>query len=283
MTDTAVTLAIGFVSGVLSGMFGIGGGVVTTPALRLILGAPALIAVGTPLPVIIPSAITGAISYTRRGLADVRTGVTVGLVGSGFAVAGALLATRAGGRVVLMATAVLIVYMAADMLLQTIRPPATAKAAPVAPAAAPVGPAASDPTDGSIVAEAAPPERGANIWGLALLGAVTGLYSGFLGLGGGFVLVPMLTRWFGFPVKRAIGTSLVAVGLLAIPGTISHYLLGNVDVHAALLLIVGVVPGALVGARITFGASDRAIRLGFAALLLVVGVTLAASELGWLG
>ncbi len=257
MSDTAVTLAIGFVSGVLSGMFGIGGGVVTTPALRLILGAPALIAVGTPLPVIIPSAITGAISYTRRGLADVRTGVTVGLVGSGFAVAGALLATRAGGRVVLMATAVLIVYMAADMLLQTIRPPATAKAAP--------------------------PERGANIWGLALLGAVTGLYSGFLGLGGGFVLVPMLSRWFGFPVKRAIGTSLVAVGLLAIPGTISHYLLGNVDVHAALLLIVGVVPGALVGARITFGASDRAIRLGFAALLLVVGVTLAASELGWLG
>jgi len=277
VAHTAVTLGIGFVSGVLSGMFGIGGGIITTPALRLILGAPALIAVGTPLPVIIPAAITGAISYARRGLADVRTGVTIGLVGSGFAVAGALLATRAGGRIVLVATAVLILYVAVDMVLQTVRPPASVEAVSV-------GSAPVEATEGSAAADASSPHgRDRNIGGLALLGAVTGLYSGFLGLGGGFVLVPMLSRWFRFPVKRAIGTSLVAVGLLAIPGTISHYLLGNVDVRAALLLIVGVVPGALVGARITFGASDRAIRIGFAALLLVVGVILGASELGWLG
>ena len=75
----------------------------------------------------------------------------------------------------------------------------------------------------------------------------------------------------------------MAVGLLAIPGTISHYLLGNVDVRLSMLLIIGVIPGALVGARITFGASDRFVRVGFAALLATVGLLLGASELGLLG
>ena len=94
----------------------------------------------------------------------------------------------------------------------------------------------------------------------------------------------MLTRWFRFPVKRAIGTSLVAVGVLAVPGTITHYLLGNVDVRMALLLMVGVIPGAFVGARITLwreGADDAR---RFAVLLVVVGCVLAASaESGVLG
>ncbi len=267
MPTWALTVAIGFVSGVLSGMFGIGGGVITTPALRLLLHTSALVAVGTPLPVILPSAVTGAIAYSRRGLADLRTGATVGLVGSAFAVLGALATVRVGGRVVLVTTAVLIVYMAIDMTLQVLSAPRSAGEAPAE-------------ADAEAMAAA---DRRPSLAGLAVLGVVTGLYSGFLGLGGGFILVPMLSRWFRFPIKRAVGTSLVAVGLLAIPGSISHYLLGNVDVRLTVLLIVGVIPGALVGARITFGASERFVRIGFAALLAVVGLLLAASEFGWLG
>jgi len=256
------TALIGFVSGVLSGMFGIGGGVITTPALRLLLHTPELIAVGTPLPVIIPSAITGAIAYGRRGLVDLRVGVTVGVVGSGFAVAGAFAATRAGGRTVLIVTALLIMYMAADMTQQAIS----------------AGRRASN--DGE-KQEGGEPKR--RLGGVVVLGVATGLYSGFLGLGGGFILVPMLTRWFRFPLKRALGTSLVAVGVLAIPGTITHYFLGNVDLAMSALLIVGVIPGALVGAHITFGASDRFVRIAFAALLAAVGVLLGITELGFLG
>lgn len=258
MAGWPLAVAVGFASGLLSGMFGIGGGVVTTPALRMIVGTSALVAVGTPLPVIIPSAITGAIAYSRRGLADVRSGLTIGAAGSGFAALGALLATRAGGKVVLIATAVLIVYMAGDMLLQAFRPP---------PGVALGGESTESPERTGFAA-------------LAFLGAVTGLYSGFLGLGGGFVMVPMLSRWFRFPLKRAVGTSLVAIGLLAVPGTISHYLLGNVDLRLALLMVLGVIPGAWLGARITFGASDRFVRVGFAALLAIAGLLLGASELG---
>jgi uncharacterized membrane protein YfcA len=115
---------------------------------------------------------------------------------------------------------------------------------------------------------------------LAAIGVLAGVYSGFLGLGGGFVIVPALTRYLGMPVKRAIGTSLVTVAVLAIPGTITHYFLGHIDPWLALFLAIGVVPGAMIGARLTAGASDRAIRLAFAGLLLVVGVWLTVSELG---
>jgi hypothetical protein len=102
-----------------------------------------------------------------------------------------------------------------------------------------------------------------------------------MGLGGGFILVPMLTRWIRFDIKRAIGTSLAAIAILAVPGTVAHSVLGNVDWGMAAGLIVGVVPGAWLGSRISLGASDRAVRIGFSAMLLLMGGALAGSELGW--
>jgi uncharacterized membrane protein YfcA len=80
--DGVAKVAVGLFSGVLSGAFGIGGGLITTPAIRLLLAYPALIAVGTPLPVILPGALTGAVTYWNRGSADVRAGIVMGLIGS---------------------------------------------------------------------------------------------------------------------------------------------------------------------------------------------------------
>ncbi|TLM78077.1 MAG: sulfite exporter TauE/SafE family protein [Actinobacteria bacterium] len=243
---------VGLLSGVLSGAFGIGGGIVTTPAV-LALGFPQLVAVGTPLPVIIPTALTGAWSYARRGLADLRAGVVIGAFGAAVSVVGALGAERVGGGVVLVVTAALIVYTAADMAVAESRGPRRASGA--------LGEAAAVPRPAFAA--------------LAALGVVTGLYSGFLGLGGGFIIVPALARWLGYPIKRAIGTSLVAVCLIAVPGTATHWALGNVDWGLAAALVVGVVPGALVGAKLTSVAADRAVRLGFAALLAATGAWLA--------
>lgn len=246
--------AIGFASGVLSGAFGIGGGIVTTPAIRLLMGAPALVAVGTPLPVIIPTAITGAASYHRRGLADPRSALVIAAAGIPAAIAGAFIATGIGGRVVLLGTAVLTVWAASDMWLQ-LRPDSRASS----------GEEATPPAPRAIT--------------LAAIGAIAGLYSGFFGLGGGFVLVPLMTRWLRFPVKRAIGTSLVAVALLAVPGTLTHAYLGNIDWLLAAGLVLGVVPGSALGARITLVAADRAVRIGFVVLLVVAAAWLAATEL----
>ncbi len=257
----------------MSGLFGIGGAVVTTPAIRMLLGYPQLIAVGTPLVVIIPTAMAGAFVHVRQGSVDVRTGALVALAGLPASVGGAALTRVVGGSVVLIVTAVVIGYMAIDMLVLSIRGSHVA-------------------LEGGGIEEADPalvggrgvlrdPRPGSGR--VAVIGIATGLYSGFLGLGGGFIVVPALIRWLGFPVKRAIGTSLVAVALLAVPGAISHYLLGNVDLALAGALMLGVVPGALAGARLVSVSRERALSVGFAVLLLVTGVTLGLTEAGILG
>ncbi|MDO9557948.1 MAG: sulfite exporter TauE/SafE family protein [Coriobacteriia bacterium] len=262
--DVVLPVLIGVGSGFLSGQFGIGGAMVTTPAIRLLLGRPELIAVGTPLPIIIPTAVAGAIAYARRGLIDVRAGLTVGLAGSLASVAGAWSTRLVGGSFVLVVTAVVICYMAMDMALLAFRKASAEVESGVVPAV-PHGVAKRLPV------------------GYILLGLMTGLYSGFLGLGGGFIVVPALIRWFGFDAKRAIGTSLVVVSVLAVPGSITHYFLGHVDLWLAGVMALGVVPGALLGARVTALASERFVKIAFSGLLLVVGIVLALAELGVLG
>lgn len=255
-TSWPLVVVIGLAAGYLSGQFGIGGGLVTTPAIRLLLGRPEMIAVGTPLPVIIPTALVGAFAYARRGLIDVRAGLVIGAFGGVFSVLGARLTTLVGGSTVMVVTAGVICWMAVDMTVLALRgerPEAEREARAV---------------------------RAHSVLWLGVLGAVTGLYSGFLGLGGGFIVVPALVRHFAFPAKRAMGTSLVVVSLLAVPGTVAHYMLGNIDPGLAATLAVGVVPGALLGAKVTAIAREKTVKIGFAALLLVTGVVLALTEIG---
>ncbi len=258
MVSPIPAIAVGFVAGVLSGAFGVGGGVVTTPAIRLLFDAPALIAVGTPLPIIIPTAITGALSYVRLGLADVRTGVLIGIVGAAFSVAGAMLSDVVGGTLVMLFTAALILYLALDTARRALRS----------------GPNGANDEGVDMRSKRVSPSR------IGAIGVATGLYSGLLGLGGGFVIVPLLARWLRYPIKQAIATSLVAVAVLAVPGSIAHWMLGHVDVAMAGWLMLGVIPGALLGARLTSVARERHVEIGFAVVLLITGGLLAMNELG---
>ncbi|HET6497781.1 MAG TPA: sulfite exporter TauE/SafE family protein [Coriobacteriia bacterium] len=253
MTAWLPAALVGVGAGILSGAFGVGGGVLTTPAIRLLLGQPELIAVGTPLPAILPTAIAGAAAHARSGTADVRTGLVTGALGVPAAVVGALLTPVVGGTAVLIVTAVVIVAVAIDMLRGN--------------------------GSGRRERIAAPPPR-PRLPVLGALGVATGLYSGFLGLGGGFVLVPLLNRALGMSIKRSIGTSLVAVAVLAVPGSLTHWTLGHVDAGLAFVLAVGAVPGALLGARLNAWATERTIRVAFAVMLACVGALLAAHETG---
>jgi uncharacterized membrane protein YfcA len=113
----------------------------------------------------------------------------------------------------------------------------------------------------------------------AWIGALAGGLSGLLGIGGGVVMVPGFTQYAGLPVKRAIGTSLACVAVFAVPGTITHALLGHIDWRFGLLLAVGVIPGARIGAALTIAADDRRLRLVVAAFLGVTAVLYAGGEL----
>jgi hypothetical protein len=259
VTQPLLTILIGLAAGYVSGQFGIGGALLATPAIRLLLDVPAIVAVGTTLPVVVPTALVGAIAYGRQGLLDPRAGALVGLGGAVASVPAALLSARVGGPAVLLLTALLILVLAADTMRAAVW--------------AEVGSAVGESGSGAL-------PRDHVTLPLVGVGIAAGALSGLLGVGGGFVIVPALARLLGYPIKTAIGTSLMAIAILAVPGSVTHISLGHVDIGIALALAAGVVPGALLGARVTALAQDRTVRIAFACLLVVAAVVLGLNELG---
>jgi uncharacterized protein len=255
----ALTLLAGLASGILSAAFGVGGAVVTTPAIRA-LGAGPLEAVGSTLPAILPSALVGSIRYRREGLIRWDAVRWTGGTGAIAAVVGAALARRVPGEghLLMLGTAALMALTAARVASS----PAAAQ--PIDPSGA--------PSDSRIPA-------GSSRARLALTGAVAGVLSGLLGIGGGIVMVPAFTAWLRFPIKEAIGTSLACVGILAVPGTATHALLGGIDWSYAVPLAIGVVPGARLGSGLAIRATERGLRLAVAGLLATIAAVYAAAEI----
>jgi uncharacterized membrane protein YfcA len=251
----ALTLLLGFATGLLSGMFGVGGAVISTPGIRA-LGADAVVAIGTTLPSIFPGAVSGSLRYGREGLIEWRAVAATVPLGLVMAVVGALLVEviPGEGHLLMVATAGLLLFSASRL----------------------ARPVQDTPLAGG---EVAPPPPGHQTARFVAVGAAAGLTSGLLGIGGGVVMVPGFVELAGLSVKRAIATSLVCVGLFGIPGTITHALLGNIDWRFALLLTVGVIPGAWIGAHLTIRAADSRVRRTVAAFLGLTAVVYGAGEI----
>lgn len=247
-----LTLALGVLTGVMSGAFGVGGAIVSTPGIRL-LGASTFVAVGTTLPSILPGAVAGTARYRREGLVDWRTLAVASPGGVVAAVAGSLAshAVPGDGHWLMVLTAALLGVTAVRM-------------------------ARRSPTDAGQGDE---PHRPPSLVATAAIGVTAGLLSGLLGVGGGLVLVPGFSEVLGLRLKAAIATSLACVGILALPGTVTHALLGDIDWRLALLLTVGAVPGARLGAAAALAAGDRRLRLAVAIGLGLVALLYGGGEL----
>ena len=108
---------------------------------------------------------------------------------------------------------------------------------------------------------------GANMVVLALLGVVVGIGAAFTGLGGGFLLIPLLL-FLGYTAQKSVGTSFLAILVISISALVAHNKLANVDYRAGLLLGIGGVVGAQVGARLVEHVSTASFKKVFAAILL---------------
>lgn len=248
--DALIAVLVGLVSGVLSGLFGVGGGIVMTPGIQVLLGTRAIVALASPLPVIFPTALTGAYTYGKAGQLDIRAALWIvgpGIVG---AVGGAALTDLVDTQWLLLATAVLLAYQAVGILRGANRPDAGVE----------------------------PSARGTPLI-FAGIGLLAGVVSGLLGIGGGLVMVPLMAGVLHMPLKRALGTSLLAIAALVIPGTIVHSALGHIDWAIVLFVTIGAVPGARLGAQLALGTRERTLRRLVGTFMLVVAVAYALDQL----
>ena len=244
--QVVLSLLLGVATGVLSAMFGVGGAVISTPGIRA-LGATPLQGIGSTLPSIFPSSITGTLRYHREGLVRWRAVRWTAAFGAPAAVLGSLATSSIPGKghVQMIATAALVGLTA----YRTARQPEH-RPSPVESAGAPIGGEADTAATGA-AAEVAPSTVG--WWCYALIGAGAGTLSGLLGVGGGILMVPAFQGWLRMGLKETIATSLACVGLLAIPGTITHTIKHHIDWTFAIALAAGVVPGALTARFVTAG------------------------------
>lgn len=274
-----LTALAGVFTGALSGAFGVGGAVISTPALRA-LGVPASLAIGTTLPSILPSAAAGALRYRREGLIDRQAVLLTVPIGLATSVGGAVLSevVPGEGRLLMLLTAALLGVSSVRM----------ARSTPVGVGTATSGVGGGQGAMAPVPAETGDPAPGAPHHGrgpalaFAAVGASAGLLSGLLGVGGGIVMVPGFTQVAGLSIKSAIATSLVCVAVFAIPGTITHAVLGNIDWRAAAFLTLTVIPGSRLGAAATMRTSEATLRRVVAGSLGVIAVLYGASELAGL-
>ena len=273
---------LGFVVGLLSGMFGVGGGFLTTPLL-IFYGIPPTVAVASATTQITGASVSGAMVHMRRGGVDLKmAGVMIagGLFGS-FIGAALFRLLQSSGQidVVIGFMYVLILgWIGAIMVIDSLKTLGYIKPE------VPEGPrprhnrwVASLPyrwrfhSSGLYISPVAP----------FVLGLLAGTLTVFLGIGGGFILVPAMIYLLGMPARVVIGTSLVMI--LAVSGatTMVHAITTRaVDIVLAGLLLIGGVVGAQYGALLTLRIKPDYLRLALAIIILLVALRMALG-LAW--
>jgi uncharacterized membrane protein YfcA len=236
--------------GLAFGLFGAGGSAFGTPILAL-MGIPAPIALASPLPAVLPSALMGARQYLRAGVLDRRVARLAVIAAVPTVIIGALLSRVLSDELLLLASGLLLVVVGIRMVLPM-----------------------HDRIDG------VPHPRVDRTPIVVASVAAAGLVAGLLATGGGIVLVPLFIVAFGFTAARAAGTSLVVAAALTVPTLAMHWLLGNIDWSIAAAFAVGMVPASFVAARVGLQLPDRFVRPAFGAVVLAFSLYFVAAQLG---
>ena len=260
--------------GVMSGLLGVGGGTIMVPIFRLAFGMSPLASTATSLFAIIPTSISGVVAHTRAKTCVPKLGLALGVGGAVMSPLGVWLSSVSPGWLVICVAAIVIGFSAVKMFKKA------AKCAP-SPRAGRAGGNAQG-ASAKVVPDQPVLSRNQYLQG-ACIGLIAGLASGYVGVGGGFIMVPLMLAVLDIPMSLASGTSLIAIMILAIPGVIEQGLLGNIEYLAGIAIVVGSIPGALVGARLVRVVPERQLRFIFGGFLLVAAVMLMLNEFGILG
>ncbi|CCO07476.1 sulfite exporter TauE/SafE family protein [Desulforamulus hydrothermalis] len=272
-------LYIGFIVGILGGFFGIGGAFIVTPALN-ILGFPMAFAIGTDIAHIFGKSIVATFKHALLRHVDFKLGLFMGLLGMYGVSLGkqtVLYLEKMGqvGPIVRMVYIIVLFTLGIFMIGEYYRYSRLSENEKISaeknkPRLAGwvqrlrVGPYISFSTS---------QVKSISLWVILFLSIFSGLVSGFLGVGGGFIRVPILIYALGLPTVMAVGTDLFAILITNSWGAYIYALAGKVEIIGALVMVVGAAVGAQIGSVATAYIKGMKIRLYFGITLLLVGVS----------
>ena len=242
MMGTLINLALGFSIGLSLGLLGGGGSILTVPALVYLVGQSPQAAITASLAIVGATSALGAFFHRAQGTLNWRLALAFGGVGMVTSFLAAGLSRRFGPTALMMAFAVLMLIIGGLMIARR----------------------SSQASAG--------PQRG---WPVVLAsGAGVGLLTGFLGVGGGFLIVPALVLLVGVPMQQAVGTSLVVIAMNSLAGLLGH--LGGPALDMALILtfVAAGVLGAFGGARLAERLPAARLRQLFALFVIVLALFL---------
>jgi uncharacterized membrane protein YfcA len=250
----------GFLIGILASMTGVGGGVFVVPILLFFYGdtiKTTQMATATSLTAIIFTAIASTINYSRQKRIFYKTGLVLAAASAPGSYFGAWVADKTDERLLGVIFGAFLIVVAARMIITLTR----------------------KKTEDTTVAAKSDSEliryRRTLIIGLSL-GFCGGFASGLLGIGGGTLIVPIMTFGLGMPMYYATATSMFTMIITATAGSIQYYQQGIVNFPFALLIASGTIVGAQVGASTSKKMSNRSLTLVFALVLIAAGVNMLA-------
>lgn len=243
-------LILSFLMGLALGMLGGGGSILTVPILIYVFGLPTKSALATSLFVVGTTSLVGVLQHGRAGNVRWRTGLLFGAVAMGGAFGGGHLAAYVPGPV-------LILLFAAMML---------------ATALAMLRPAAAVRTAGESGRREAP------LAAVIATGLLVGTFTGLIGAGGGFLIVPALVVLMGLDMRAAVGTSLLVIVLNSFAGFAGYLSHARIDLALASVVAVAAVGGSMLGVRLACRVAQPALRRGFAWFVLAMGLVMLAQQ-----
>jgi len=246
---TILIFFVGVLTGFLSGFLGVGGGFILVPLLILV-GVPTHVAIGSSLAYIVFTAISGMIQHFKQKSFDLKLALLISCGGVVTAQVGAIITLYIEAKYLEMLLGVLLLGTVVRMIVQ------------------------KDSRRVNDYEKKDPPRK---IPIAVAIGLVSGFLSGLLGVGGGFLLVPLMVLILHVPIHTAIGTSLMGVTGSAISGAIRHWMIGHVDLSLVGNLAIGGILLAPFGAKMSKKFSQQQMQKIFSIILLLLAFKLLIS------
>ncbi len=249
MTFSAILA--GLATGIMLGIFGSGGSIITTPALLYLLSVEPKSAIAMSLGIVAVTATISALQHWHAGNVNIKVTVVFGLFGIVGTYGGALLGVITP-VVIQLTLFALVMYAAAWKMFKPARPKAHRS----------VG-AAAVVTEGVCASNHC-------LAHVAMHGVLVGALTGLVGVGGGFLIVPALVLLSGLSMKQAIGTSLAIVAIKSYAGFAGYAGAVAIDYRLMAVFITVAIIGSVVGTRLAHRLSGDVLKRGFAIFLVLV-------------